>query len=294
MVELLDPGTEVETCLMAGRGLNGLRGVVVRRGPDGGRYTLELEDGEIMSVRIRNVRRLLPEPGEDARCIRDDDGVRPPGTTGSDEGVASDSPPPRAPSSASTAEGGDDERDVPQAGIQQRRTDSILDAVSPANAILAALVAYFYLKSERGDGARIDVPCEGMSTAATATLAAFSCLAWEWGTRPRRDRPRGEFRLSNLSGRLSRCDFWELLPLSLLAMWGLGVPPHAIGGVCTLAFFAWQFGTKNGRAPFGWDNAKARVANLNVWEALMFARILQGGVGALDRMGRQRRRFRRR
>ena len=45
MVELLDPGTEAETCLMAGRGMNGLRGTIVRYNPNNQSYTLELEMG---------------------------------------------------------------------------------------------------------------------------------------------------------------------------------------------------------------------------------------------------------
>ena len=49
---------------MAGRGLNGLRGIIVCYNPHNSRYTLELEAGDMMCLRSRNVRAVRFESGD--------------------------------------------------------------------------------------------------------------------------------------------------------------------------------------------------------------------------------------
>lgn len=56
MTITLEAGTEAETCFMAGRDMNGLRGIIVCFNSNNGRYTLELDNGDMMSLRPRNVR----------------------------------------------------------------------------------------------------------------------------------------------------------------------------------------------------------------------------------------------
>ncbi|EJK73182.1 hypothetical protein THAOC_05207 [Thalassiosira oceanica] len=63
MVDLLEPGSEAETCRMAGRWMNGLRGIIVCYNPHNSRYTLELEAGDMMCLRSRNVRAVKSESG---------------------------------------------------------------------------------------------------------------------------------------------------------------------------------------------------------------------------------------
>ena len=53
MGEILASGTEAETCLMVGRGMNGLRGTIVCYNASNQRYTLELDSGEMMSLKAR-------------------------------------------------------------------------------------------------------------------------------------------------------------------------------------------------------------------------------------------------
>ena len=56
-VELvLEPGSEVESCLMAGRGMNGKKGVVVWYEPKLNRYHVDFDDGNVMTLQRRNVR----------------------------------------------------------------------------------------------------------------------------------------------------------------------------------------------------------------------------------------------
>ena len=63
MVELLEPGTEAETFIMAGRGMNGLKGVIVCFNPNNQRYTLELAKGDMMSLKFRDVKAMAPNRG---------------------------------------------------------------------------------------------------------------------------------------------------------------------------------------------------------------------------------------
>ena len=54
---LLEPGTEVETCLMDRGGKNGLAGVIVDYDHINQRYNVELENGVLMPINIRNLRK---------------------------------------------------------------------------------------------------------------------------------------------------------------------------------------------------------------------------------------------
>ena len=54
---VLEPGTEVETCLMDRRGKNGLAGVIVDYDHINQRYNVELENGVLMPINIRNLRK---------------------------------------------------------------------------------------------------------------------------------------------------------------------------------------------------------------------------------------------
>jgi len=57
MVEILQPGTEVETYGMpAGSGMNGVKGVIVCYNASNGRYTFEDDAGSMMSLRAKNLK----------------------------------------------------------------------------------------------------------------------------------------------------------------------------------------------------------------------------------------------
>lgn len=57
MTELLEAGTEATVCQMpSGSQMNGTRGVIVCYNPSNERYTLELADGQMMSLRAKNLK----------------------------------------------------------------------------------------------------------------------------------------------------------------------------------------------------------------------------------------------
>lgn len=358
MVELLEPGTEAETCLMAGRGMNGLKGVVVCFNPNNQRYTLELAKGDMMSLKIRNVRAIKRNQdcgeGPGANANKTDAEPSPSTTYAKDQEVFylsaggatpatiiathhdssldpyytirladgqekqteakhltpireeerhySVSGPPREGTVSSSlpryppAPSVEDEEDEGGTG----RSGGQNLGISPVTVALAAAAAYFYLKSSSNNNPNAP-PAHGnyyphnmaeevgVSVPVLIASAVFAFLAWEWGTKPGR-RPRGDFQLSNLSLRLSRCDIWEATGLLALLLWALEFPVYHIVSLGVLSYFLWKFGTRNGARRFSWDNVKTRLGNLDVWEALMVAHVVQGGLGALNHMARHRRR----
>mmetsp|Transcript_40135 Transcript_40135/g.65718 ORF Transcript_40135/g.65718 Transcript_40135/m.65718 type:complete len:174 (-) Transcript_40135:126-647(-) len=170
----------------------------------------------------------------------------------------------------------------------------IFEMISPVNVILVMLAAYSFLKSNISSG----VPFTAAPTVTTIqyhniynevslpvmiTFALFSYLAWEWGTKLSR-RPRGDFRWTNLTSRLSICDFWEIMGISGLVLWCLEYSVYSIVSVGVMFFFLWKFGTRDGRTDFKW------AANLNIWETLMVASVLQEGLYFMNSMARPRRR----
>jgi len=74
--------------------------------------------------------------------------------------------------------------------------------------------------------------------------------------------------------------------------WGWYYPHFYVSGVVCLAviaFFTWQFGTKNGRCKFHWNNVRNRVADFSFWEVMWFAALLEGGMHVLNNIARPRR-----
>lgn len=289
MVELLELGTEVESCYMAGRGMNGLKAVIVCYNPNNQRYTVELEKGDMMSLKIRNVRAITPNDDEDT--AKDTNTSSAPSPHGDVDNSASSLPSfPRVPEMTNEQMGQD-----ASFGKQQ----NMFDMISPVNTILFMMAVYFFIKSSssvtiaeapttrdnhyrHGGYSEISVPV-------MITFVVFSFLAWEWGTQPSRGYPRGDFKWTNLVLKASHFDFWEVMGISVLILWSLGVQVYYIVSVGVMFFFLWQFGTRDGRVCFNWDNVKNRAADLNIWEALMLARVLQEGLGFLNSMARGRR-----
>ena len=70
----LEPGTKVQTCLMAGRGMNGLVGIILSYNANIGRYTGELDGkrkkGEkIMHLKTRNVKSMALVSNANEKCV---------------------------------------------------------------------------------------------------------------------------------------------------------------------------------------------------------------------------------
>lgn len=303
MVELLEPGTEAETCFMAGRGMNGLKGIIVCYNPNIQRYTLELEKGDMMSLRVRNVRPIKKES----------DGTRSgdkPKEEESNEGSdVSSSLPGR---SFAKADAKEEQVKEEQGGGSSKNTTTptgIFDTVSPSTMIFAAIAAYLYVHSDFNKSspsnsttsgpehdptvrAHRPNPLSNVSTPVLITSAIFAYLAWEWGTKPNR-HDRGEFKITNLVLRVSYCSIIEILLLVGLALWGIFAQPiHHIVGASVLVFVVWQFGTNGGRRAFSWNNIEHKVRNMNLWEVVFLARLLERGLNSLGSIaGGNRRRY---
>lgn len=294
MVLIIEPGTEVESCYMAGRGMNGLKGVVVCFNPNNQRYTIELEKGDMMSLKIRNVREVTVRPsGEDGEDAKEEDtkaeptpAAEPFQATTSGGGIASSSLPNfPAPETINDKGINNDTNEAKQ--------QNIFDMISPVNAILIVLVAYFYFNAANSmsDNTRHHRPSsvyKSVSVPVMATFAIFSYLAWDWGTQPSRGYPRGDFNVTNLGLKVYHMKFWEIVGISGLVLWCLEVSTYSIVSAGILCFFLWQFGTRGGRVNFNWNNVTSRVSNLSIWEALMLAGVLQEGLHFLNSLARRR------
>lgn len=310
MVELLEPGTEAETCLMAGRGMNGLRGIIVCYNPNTQRYMLELPKGDMMNLRLRNVRRVKIKESNDKAKAEDEDKTDDNSkTTANEDNIKIESSLPNIQPSTPLK---DHQRNEPE---QQPRAQDINDGaglfgmISPTNAILVALVAYFYLQSRGGSGNNKskstdmyypnDYPyhsdngtTSGITWPIIITCAIYAYVAWNWGTKPRQCDDRTEFRWSSLCLRLSFADVWEVMGLASLLLWCLEVQIHHFISVGILLFFGWKFGTRDGNRSFSWGNVKASLSNLSIWEVWMLAGVLEGGLHGMKAMARPRRRYR--
>jgi hypothetical protein len=311
MVELLDPGTEAETCLMAGRGMNGLKGTIVCYNPNNQRYTLELEKGDMMSLRIRNVRAA----GVRAAVVAEKEVTKKASNAHAD-GEASPSP------SAVEDEVGKDTNStstgtsMPRSRVQEEETGFVntnmntggnrnesqgvqqksvfADIISPSSVFFAMLAVIFYLNGNQNssppsgseNSMTFSIPFKSVSSPVMITVAVFSYLTWEWGTKPGR-RARGPFLLSNVYLRLNYCGIFEIMGLGALILWTLGQSVYAIVSLLVVAFFGWQFGTMNGRRSFSWGNVKQRLGHLNIWEVLMLANVLQSGLRVVNDVARK-------
>lgn len=319
MVELLEPGTEAETCLMAGRGMNGLRGVIVCYNPHLQRYTLELEKGDTMSLRVRNVRGIAVNTSSQGEASTEDltttttarheggthgqkDGQR------NHEGVGSSLPGPPPSPPHSTEENDATSDNVVEPPSPTAPPPSLFESISPVNAVLVGLVAYFYLQSRcagsrgrRNNGYDYEYPHggshhspevgAGITWPIIITTAIYAYVAWDWGTKPRRCDDRTEFRLSSLCLRLSFADAWEILGLVGLLLWCSEVHLHNVVSVGLLVYFGWKFGTRDGNRSFSFGNMKASLSNLSIWEAWMLAGVVESGLGSMTAMmARPRRR----
>eukprot|EP00957_Ditylum_brightwellii_P192801 14679928-Ditylum_brightwellii.AAC.1 len=114
------------------------------------------------------------------------------------------------------------------------------------------------------------------------TFAVFSYYAWDWGITLCQCDDHRDFKWSNVFLRLLFCDFWEILGLAGLVMWCTEFDVHHIVSIGLMVFFVWKFGTKDGTRAFSWNNVKTSAENLYIWEALMVASVLEGGLGCLN------------
>ncbi|EJK50927.1 hypothetical protein THAOC_29962 [Thalassiosira oceanica] len=292
MVELLEPGTEAETCRMAGRGMNGLRGIIVCYNPHNSRYTLELEAGDMMCLRSRNVRavRFKSEASDPSVAAVDDASVSREDAYRDTSGKVKSSLP-NIPNRVEEERerGRDDEKAEPRQARQGRQgAPDLLESISPITVLPVALIAYMIFKNS-GQGTHTPTyhssnhHSGGITTPVLITSLVYTYFAWEWGTKPRSIDNRGDFKLSNVFLRLTFCEAWELALLGGLLLWCLEVEVYGIVSVGLVMFFVWKFGTKDGTRAFSFGNVKTSLSGLSIWEVLLVANVLESGLRHVTR-----------
>ena len=204
MVEVLDVGTEAITCLMTGRGMNGLKGTIVCFNPNNARYTLELENGDMMSLRQRNIKPFKSNSEEGTEVSE--------GANASKEGYRHD-------------------------GI--RKELNIVDrclfafanqisSMSPSTVLLAIIFAYWFINSGSSGGTGADYHEYSshrahwhwrwpfhfgyFSVGGLMSIAIVGFFTYQFGTKKGRVR----FNWNNVKDRVMLMDFWEVLRFAAL------------------------------------------------------------------------------
>jgi len=216
MVELLEVGTDVTTCLMAGKGMNGLKGTVVHYNRSNSRYTIELGDGDVMSLRPRNIK----PTGEFQDDIWSDEGSQTGQTIQTKESK---------PSKSDCEEKRNDPPSRPGAlNIFDQFFFSLyatISDMSPSVILISIICGYFFYAS-------------GWNSES-------------YGNNAHHHRGGG------------------------IGGWGMGCYTSGMVSFLVVIFFAWQFGTKKGETKFQWSNVGDRIKNLNMWEVMRFAALLE-------------------
>jgi len=278
MVELLEVGSEAETCLMAGRGMNGLRGVIVCYNPNNGRYTLELEKGDMMSLRMQNVRPIRNGSSSDVKSENTASAAENFSPTENSSSLPNH-PKPSQHQTEDGAKGGEDEL--------QKALGIIFKNV-PFVPITFCLAALFLHKNSSS----IQIPTIDLTSVPVPFVVTFgvvSYLAYEWGTNKGLDR----FQWKYVHIRMFLCSIWEIMLISSLLLWCMDVTMYGVVTVNVVLFFGWQWGTRNGTDSFKTRNLKNRVSNLSIWEVMFIADLVYQALRVLNDGGRIGGRFRR-
>lgn len=253
MVEHLAVGEDVETCCMS-EGLSGKRGTIVRFDRHKQRYTIELDDGELMSVRAGNIREVVSD---------------------------SRSTPPLPVADARNHDG----------AFRSRGGSIIEDTFSLRNVLVCVVavlgykiipmtadaIQYYYSIIDIGDIALPIAICFG--------VAAF--FAWHFGT----EGGSVTFQWTRVRDKTAQFQMWGILffPIAIMHISGADISPHGSRSLLLMFFFVWQFGTRRGSQEFAWENVRERLVGINIWEAIHLVGVVQGAVVALNRMVQRRR-----
>lgn len=275
MVEHLEVGSEAETCLMAGKGMNGLKGVIVCYNPNIGRYTLELEKGDMMSIRMRNIRPIQTGSSDDTKE----------NTASAAENISptensTSLPKYPKPPQHQTEDGAKGDGDELQKAL------GVIFKKIPVVPIAICIAGIFLHKNSSS----IQIPTVDVTSLPfVVTFGVVSYLTHEWGTNKGRDR----FQWKNVHIRMFLCSIWEIMLISSLILWCINVTMYGVVILNVVLFFGWQWGTRNGRDRFSMGNLQHKVQNFSIWEIMFIAdlvlqalRVLNGG-GRID--GRIRR-----
>ena len=269
MVEILDVGSEAETCLMAGKGMNGLRGNIVCFNTSNQRYTLELESGEMMSLRQRNVRAVKPKKEKVAKeqessvtgvaSARSQQTEREKvfvETVDSDSESESTSNPAFRPGSS-----------LPRAPVAQEQQEDN----KREQGRTPAAVSWFDELLISVFGGVVDFCSNLTPTMILVVVLAVGWMAYnsDYGSSWRGHRGYGYY---DLNGSYFY-DAWSL------------PSTYAIISIGTLAFIVWKFGTGNGQRNWDADRFWQRLQQMSFWEVLQFGWLIERVLNALHQGG---------
>jgi len=304
MGEILDAGREAKTCLMVGKGMNGLEGIIVCYNHSNSRYTLELENGDMMSLRARNVRAIE--------------------TTNSAAVNSSDTPPgdesqcDLLKGSVLRKEWEYEGRDLPSSHSRNNMNfddryfiglSTTIMNISPSmigrmillsifgmiwvDIILRCVGSIFLRHISRLSNAGSSFSgwhfIYGSTPSSLACIIAIGFIAWQFGTKTGTE----PFQWKNILDRIKNFSVWEVLLIAAVFEFALRafllsnvgsslnstshhIPhyprvssPSSLVCIIAIGFFAWQFGTKKGITEFRWSNILNRIKIFNVWEVLL-------------------------
>jgi len=215
MVELLEVGTDVTTCLMAGKGMNGLNGTVVHYNRSNSRYTIELGDGDVMSLRPRNIK----PAGESQDDVWSDEGS---------QIQTKESKP-------SKSDYEEKRNDPPSRPRAQNIFDQFLFSLyatisdmSPSVILISIICGYFFYASggnsesygnnahhHRGGGmGSWGMGGWGMGcyTSGMVSFLVVIFFAWQFGTK----KGETKFQWSNVGDRVKNFNMWEVMRFAAL------------------------------------------------------------------------------
>lgn len=266
-MQILDVGSEAETCMMAGRGMNGLRGSIVCFNESSQRYTLELDSGEMMSLKARNVKAARREEDVEVETVDSDN-----------EKEASPIKKKKAPSALPKSPEKnhyDVHTDQTPERVETKKEGNIIDRflyavfgafmdMSPSVIILAVGAAYFANKIFNGGGT---YESEGEGTGSRRDSSYFDDDYYYYHSRRRSWLYWPHWHWGS---------FWHYGLYGLSGMFSFLV----------VGFFIWQFGTKKGQTDFSWRHVKTRVAQFDFWEVMRYGALIEGAIFFLMRCAR--------
>eukprot|EP01083_Nonionella_stella_P059326 155195_1 len=268
---------------MAGKGMNGLKGVIVCYNPNNGRYTLELEKGDMMSVRLRNIRPIWTgksfvktenttesaaesiSPTEEPNISPTEENISPTENSSS----LPNYPKPPQPETEDGAKGDGDEL--------QKALGVIFKNI-PVVPIAICIACIFLHKKPSS----IQIPTFDFTSAPfVVTFGVLSYLTYEWGTNKGLD----SFQWKYVHIRMFLCSIWEMILINSLLLWCMNVSMYGVVVLNVVLFFGWQWGTRNGRDSFSMRHLQNKVQNFSIWEVMFIADVVLQGLRVLAGIG---------
>lgn len=293
MVQVLKPGVAAEICRMpdGADDLNGLRGVVVSYNGSTGRYTFEIDDSdEIVSLKAKNLKEVASGAEEE-----------------------------RGPNDASQATDADEQTSSDDASQPSEVLFQFNDLVKyrRPNGLesRARVTGLRYLDDEPIYTIRL------LSNNVEKTTKAGSLTLLFRGEPARESRHQGPNLFQQVGKMIAEMNATTLIIilLAVLVLWPSGNTSHSgtpdyhpsyngwwrshwhwhwswgwgwvggLGSVIFVSFYARKLGTHNGRRNFSWNRLWQKLMEMDFWELVRLAAIIESALAFVAIAGRRRR-----